>query len=168
MRRAVSVSGVRFVALVLLAACGGPPDTVLNQGGPRGPRFVLRGDCAPSTRATVTITDASTLHCTESSLSPTLFESDAAWTAQFGDRCPHGVDLSQARFVLVPARGAQEWFVFPNFVAQRDDAIELGLVIRPQGALPPDTVVRLPRDGRPIELRWCRSVCVENCDVAIP
>ena len=132
MRRAVSVSGVRFVALVLLSACGGPPDTVLNQGGPRGPRFVLRGDCAPSTRATVTITDASTLHCTESSLSPTLFESDAAWTGQFGDRCPHGVDLSQERFVLVPARGAQEWFVFPNFVAQRDDAIELGLVIRPR------------------------------------
>lgn len=154
MRRELSV------ALLWWCACGTPGEHTLVENGPRSPRFVLQGDCAPSTRSTLLTLDARASQCASSFTAPTLINDET--------NCRDDVDFSQQRAVVVPARGAREWFVFANFVAERSDAIELGLVIRPQGALPPDTLVVLPRDDRPVELRWCRSVCVQNCDVPLP
>ncbi len=78
------------------------------------------------------------------------------------------VDFTVNSVLVVPAQGASEWFVFTNFVNERNDALEIGLVIRPQGAPPPDSLVVLPRSPGAVELRWCRSVCIKNCDLAIP
>lgn len=108
--------------------------------------------------------DARALQCASSLAVPTLIADEGVQSST----CRFDVDFSTQRAVVVPARGAPQWFVFANFVAERSDSIELGLLIRPQGALPPDTLVVLPRDDRPVELRWCRSVCVENCDVPLP
>ncbi|MDP1823481.1 MAG: hypothetical protein Q8L48_09570 [Archangium sp.] len=107
--------------------------------------------------------------CVRSLSQPTLVASAAEYDALFDSSCPKPeIDFSVNRVLVVPARGATEWFVFPNFVTARSDALEVGLVIRPQGALPPDALLLLPLTPGAVELRWCRSVCVENCDVAIP
>lgn len=100
---------------------------------------------------------------------PRLIQTSQDYDAIFPANCEKpSVDFTMNRVLIVPARGASEWFVFTNFVTARSDGLEVGLVIRPQGSLPPDSIVVLPNDPGPVELRWCRSVCVKNCDVAIP
>jgi hypothetical protein len=104
-------------------------------------------------------------------LPPTLLESEAELAQVLGQGCfasTLNVDFTSQRALFVAARGASEWFVQTNFVHERDDAVEVGLVIRPQGAPPPDVLLLLPRNGKPVELRWCRSVCVARCDQALP
>lgn len=163
---------VRFWALGLwaLAACGAPGTTkFLEQKGPRSPRFVLQGPCAPSAVSSSTPVDARQSTCVRSLPAPTLVQTAASFDALFDVNCEKpAIDFSQRRVLIIPARGASESFVFPNFISERSDAIEVGLVIRPQGAPPPDSMVLLPLTPAALELRWCRSVCVENCDVAIP
>ncbi len=100
---------------------------------------------------------------------PRLIQNAPDFDALFDSNCEKPtVDFATNRVLIVPARGASEWFVFTNFVNVRSDGLEVGLVIRPQGALPPDSIVVLPNDPGRVELRWCRSVCVKNCDVAFP
>lgn len=154
--------------LLLLLACGGPgtrlEDTTLRQ-----PRFALQGVCAPSANSTPATLTSFSSSCVRPLSTPTLVESAAEFEALFDVSCERpAVNFAVDRVLVVPARGAAEWFVFPQFVAVRSDALEVGLLIRPQGALPPDAVVVLPRTPAGVELRWCRSVCVENCDVPIP
>ena len=167
MRGGLSVKKVW--ALLCLCACGVPVqnEDILTEN--RVPRLVLQGDCAPSTvssRLTVTSFQS---QCLVSLSAPRLVDEQSEFDALFEANCTKpSVDFAEERVLVVPARGAPEWFVFTNFINQRSDALEVGLVIRPQGALPPDTLVVLPRSPGPVELRWCRSVCVENCDVPIP
>ena len=158
------------LGLWVLAACGAPGTTkVLEQNGPRSPRFVLQGQCAPSAVSSSTLVDARQSTCVRPLTAPTLVQTAADFDALFDVNCAKpAIDFSQHRVLIIPARGASEWFVFPNFVNVRSEAMEVGLVIRPQGAPPPDSMVLLPLTPAALELRWCRSVCVENCDVAIP
>lgn len=156
---------------LLLAACG-PARTgeIAEQTGPRTPRLVLQGACAPSSVSTAVAALTSTSACIRPLTAPTLLDAadqlDALFDVNCSDKPP--IDFASHRVLVVPARGASEWFVFPNFVGERGDALEVGLVIRPQGIPPPDSLLVLPRTPGAVELRWCRSVCVENCDVAIP
>lgn len=156
---------------LLLAACGaGRTTDVVEKTGPRSPRFVLRGECAPSTVGAPVAVVTFTSSCMRALASPTLLDSAEQLDGLFDVTCSDkpNIDFGLKRVLVVPARGAAEWFVFPSFVGERSDALEVGLVIRPQGSLPPDALVVLPRTPGTVELRWCRSVCVENCDVAIP
>jgi hypothetical protein len=159
----------RWALAFLLLGCGGAGTTRLLQEGPRQPRLVLQGSCAPSVNSGLASMTTFTSQCVRSLNAPTLIDTAADFDALFELNCQQpAVDFATSRVLVVPARGATEWFVFPNFVMARSDALEVGLVIRPQGALPPDSLVVLPRTPEAVELRWCRSVCVENCDVAIP
>lgn len=160
----------RWAVALLLAGCGGAGTTrLLEDTGPRQPRLVLQGDCAPSINSATAAMTTFQSQCMRSLGAPTLIDTAADFGALFDVNCQApAVDFATSRVLVVPARGASEWFVFPNFVMARSDALEVGLVIRPQGALPPDSIVVLPRTPSPVELRWCHSVCVENCDVAIP
>lgn len=155
--------------LVLLAACG-PSRDVTEQTGPRVPRLVLQGACAPSSVSTAVAPPTYTSSCIRPLSAPTLLDTAAQFDGLFDVNCSDkpNIDFALHRVLVVPARGASEWFVFPNFVGERSAALEVGLVIRPQGIPPPDSLLVLPRTPGPVELRWCRSVCVENCDVAIP
>ena len=164
------LSVTRWAAVLLLLGCGGPGTTrLLEQDGPRQPRFELQGACAPSVNSAVASMTTFPSRCVRSLAAPALIDTAADFEALFDVNCQApAVDFATHRVLVVPARGATEWFVFPNFVMARSDAIEVGLVIRPQGALPPDSIVVLPLTPSPLELRWCHSVCVENCDVAIP
>jgi hypothetical protein len=159
-----------WVAALSLTACGAPGTTqVLEQNGPRAPRFVLQGQCAPSAVSAAATVEERTSTCVKQLGAPTLVDTAADFDALFDATCEKpAIDFTQHRVLVVPARGANEWFVFPNFLNARTDALEVGLVIRPQGAQPPDALVLLPRTPEAVELRWCHSVCVENCDVAIP
>lgn len=155
--------------LLCLSGCGPGVSDLELQNGPRQPRLVLQGDCAPSTAGTLLQVESREARCLSPLNAPQLVETQAAYDALFDQDCEKPeVDFASKRVLVVPARGASEWFVFPNFVTQRFDALEVGLVIRPQGALPPDALVFLPRTPAAVELHWCRSVCVENCDVALP
>ena len=141
----------------------------MENTAPRQPRLVLQGDCAPSVNSAVSSMTTFESQCVRSLSAPTLVDTAADFAALFDVNCQApAVDFTSSRVLVVPARGASEWFVFPNFVMARSDALEVGLVIRPQGALPPDSIVVLPRTPSAVELRWCHSVCVENCDLAIP
>lgn len=155
---------------LLLVACG--PRTgveLVQQDGPRTPRLVLEGQCAPSTASNPVTVTTLTSSCLRPLGEPTLLDTQADLDGLFDPTCEKpAVDFGTYRVLVVPARGASEWFVFPNFVGERSDALEVGLVIRPQGSLPPDALMLLPRTPAAVELRWCRSVCVQNCDVAIP
>ena len=164
------LSVTRWAPLLWLLGCGSAGTTrVLDQTGPREPRFVLEGACAPSVNSAAASMTTFQSQCLRSLDAPTLIDTAAGFDALFDLGCQEpAVDFATSRVLVVPARGAAEWFVFPNFVMSRSDAIEVGLVIRPQGALPPDSLVVLPRTPSPLELRWCRSVCVENCDVPLP
>jgi hypothetical protein len=158
---------MRWCALLLLVGCGAAPGRNVDLAQ-EGPRFVLQGQCAPSATSTPVVLETITSTCMRSLDAPTLIETQAEFDALFAANCEQpSVDFRARRVLMVPSRGASEWFVFPQFVQRRDDALEVGLVIRPQGALPPDSMVMLERDGA-IELRWCRSVCVARCDQAIP
>lgn len=161
----------KWAALLLVMGCGAPgATTLLERDAPRQPRLVLQGACAPSVNSS-TVAAMNTLEsrCLRPLSTPALIETATDFDALFDVNCAQpAVDFATSRVLVVPARGAAEWFVFPHFVMERADALEVGLVIRPQGALPPDSLVVLPRAPAPVELRWCRSVCVENCDVAIP
>ena len=161
---------MRRLLLMLLAGCGAPSGDLVRHEGPRTPQFSLQGECAPSTVSTPVTVATFTSSCVRSLAEPTLLDTAAELDALFEGSCGDkpNVDFRERRVLVVPARGASEWFVFPSFVGERSDALEVGLVIRPQGALPPDALVVLPRVAVPVELRWCRSVCVKNCDVAIP
>lgn len=167
----VSGSGSRFGAalvLMLASSCGVRADPELTDG-PRQPRFVLQGACAPSSVGTLISVDSRDSTCVRSISQPTLVATAAQFDELFDSACAKPeIDFSVNRVLVVPARGATEWFVFPHFVTARSDALEVGLVIRPQGALPPDQLLLLPLTPDAVELRWCRSACVENCDVAIP
>lgn len=155
--------------VLVLLSCGAPTVVLDQNEGPRQPRFVLHGECAPSTRSTSLTVTSTQSTCINSLNAPTLIDTAEQYDALFDQNCfKPPVDFTANRVLVVPARGASEWFVFTNFVNERSDALEIGLVIRPQGALPPDSLVVLPRSPGPVELRWCRSVCVEHCDVAIP
>jgi len=157
-----------LLALALLS-CGASTTLDKNEGGPRSPRFVLEGDCAPSARSTPVTVSGFQSSCLATLNAPRLFDTAAQFDALFDQNCfKPEVDFNVNRALVVPARGASEWFVFTNFVNERSDGLEIGLVIRPQGSLPPDSIVVLPKNPGAVELRWCRSVCVENCDVAIP
>lgn len=160
----------RLLALLLLAGCGARTTGELNnEQGPRSPQFVLQGDCAPSAVSTPVQVTSFQSHCLAMPSAPRLITTEQEYDALFDSGCEKPVvDFSSSRVLIVPARGASEWFVFTNFVNARSDGLEFGLVIRPQGALPPDSIVVLPLEPAPVELRWCRSVCVKNCDVAIP
>lgn len=154
--------------LLLLAGCGAP-SVVLQEDAARYPELVLQGECAPSTVSTALTLSSIESRCLRSLSAPTLIDEVAGFDALFDSSCEKpAVDFAVNRVLVVPARGAREWFVFTNFVNERSDALEIGLVTRPQGALPPDTLLVLPREPARVELRWCRSVCVKNCDVAIP
>ena len=167
MRRGVPVT--RWPWVLALLSCGAPTVVQDLNEGPRTPRFVLQGECAPSARGTPLTVDGFQSTCINSVSAPGLLDTAEQYDALFPPTCfKPEVDFTTNRLLLVPARGASEWFVFTNFVNERSDALEIGLVIRPQGALPPDSFVVLPRSPGAVELRWCRSVCVENCDVAIP
>jgi hypothetical protein len=156
------------VVLAVSSACGARVTDFENQG-PRSPRFVLEGQCAPSSVSTPVQVASFQSSCLGSLSAPRLIEEVAQFDGLFDVNCQKPeIDFAANRALIVPARGASEWFVFTNFVNERSDALEIGLVIRPQGALPPDSIVVLPRSPGSVELRWCRSVCVENCDVAIP
>ena len=156
-------------ALLCLSACGGPAQVEDLSTLERFPRLVLQGDCAPSAVSSALSATSFQSRCLVSMKAPQLVDAQGEFDALFEADCEKPlVDFAAQRVLVVPARGASEWFVFTNFVNQRSDALEVGLVIRPQGALPPDTLVVLPRNPGPVELRWCRSVCVENCDVPIP
>ena len=156
--------------LLSLSGCGAPGRIELMEDpGPRSPQFSLQGSCAPSSVSTARALNQLTSSCVRPLSAPALIETAADFDALFDVNCDKpSIDFSVTRVLIVPARGAQEWFVFPNFVGERSDALEVGLVTRPQGALPPDTLVLLPQTPSRVELRWCHSVCVKNCDVAIP
>lgn len=157
-----------LVVLLMLGGCGARATTELIDG-PRQPRLVLQGACAPSSVGTLLPVDSRDSTCVRSLAQPTLVANAGEYDALFDSTCTKPeIDFSVNRVLVVPARGATEWFVFPHFVTARSDALEVGLVIRPQGALPPDQLLLLPLTPGAAELRWCRSVCVENCDVAIP
>ena len=142
---------------------------MFDTNGPRSPQFALQGSCAPSAVSTTRSIDQRTSTCVRPLTAPTLIETAADFDALFDVNCEKpNIDFSVTRVLIVPARGAQEWFVFPNFVGERSDALEVGLVTRPQGAPPPDTLLLLPVSPATVELRWCHSVCIKNCDVAIP
>lgn len=161
---------MKHLLLVLLAGCGAPTGDLVQNEGPRSPQFVLQGECAPSTASTPVSVRRFSSSCIKSLGEPTLVDTAFDLEALFDVTCSDkpNIDFFVSRVLVVPARGASQWFVFPNFVGERSDALEVGLVIRPQGSLPPDALVVLPRTPGPVELRWCRSVCVKNCDVAIP
>ena len=156
-------------ALLCLSACGPPVQDETLVTGERLPKLVLQGDCAPSTVSSALTVTSFQSQCLSSLNAPRLIDAPAEFDALFDANCEKPeVDFAMNRVLVVPARGAREWFVFTNFVNQRSDALEVGLVVRPQGALPPDTLLVLPKSPEPVELRWCRSVCVQNCDVPIP
>lgn len=161
---------MRWLLLLLLAGCGAPTRDFVQQEGPRTPQFALQGECAPSTVSTPVTAATFSSSCVRSLGEPTLLDTAGELDALFDVNCSDkpNVDFARSRVLVVPSRGASEWFVFPSFVGERTDALEVGLVIRPQGALPPDALMVLPRVPAVVELRWCRSVCVKNCDVAIP
>lgn len=159
----------RVWLLWCLGACGLPAQNEELFTGARAPRLVLQGDCAPSSVSSELTVTSFQSQCVVSLSAPRLVDEEAEFDALFDANCEKpSVDFVANRVLVVPARGAREWFVFTNFVNVRSDALEVGLVIRPQGAPPPDTLVVLPRNPGPVELRWCRSVCVENCDVPLP
>jgi hypothetical protein len=159
----------RIFVLMLLAGCGAPAVVDLNEGGPRSPEFALQGDCAPSAVSSPVQVTSFSSTCLNMISAPRLIQNAADYDALFDSNCEKpAIDFSMHRALIVPARGASEWFVFTNFVNARSDGLEVGLVIRPQGALPPDSIVVLPNEPGRVELRWCRSVCVKNCDVPIP
>ncbi len=154
---------------LVLAACGPRSAEVVQQDGPRTPRLVLEGQCAPSTVSTPVTVTTHTSSCIRSLNEPTLLDTAFDLDGLFHATCDKpAIDFRVNRVLVVPARGASQWFVFQGFVGERSDALEVGLVIRPQGSLPPDSLVVLPRTPGAVELRWCRTVCVENCDVALP
>ena len=158
----------RALCALLMAGCGAAP-VDLSENGPRRPEFVLQGDCAPSTVSNPVQVTGFQSTCMSAGNAPRLITSAQDYDALFDSVCEKpAVDFSLNRVLIVPARGASEWFVFTNFVNARADGLEIGLVIRPQGALPPDSIAVLPLEPAAVELRWCRSVCVKNCDVAIP
>ena len=161
---------MKHLLLILLAGCGARTGDLVQNEGPRSPQFALQGECAPSTASTPVSVRTFSSSCIKPLGEPTLLDTAFDLDSLFDVTCSDkpNVDFSVSRVLVVPARGASQWFVFPNFVGERSDALEVGLVIRPQGSLPPDALVVLPRVPGPVELRWCRSVCVKNCDVAIP
>lgn len=157
--------------LLVLCACGAPGTSeVLVERTITGPAFRLEGDCSPSAVSQPRTTEARTTSCLAGTPPPTLVESQAELDALLTPGCvaDFAIDFTTQRALVLSTRGASEWFLFPHFVAERSDALEVGLVIRPQGSLPPDNVVVLPKNGAPVELRWCRSVCTARCDQAIP
>ena len=155
--------------VLFLIGCGAPARTDLLNTGQRFPRFELQGQCAPSTVSTALTVDERSSTCVHSLSAPTLIETQADFDALFDTTCEKpSVDFAAKRVLMLPARGSQDWFVFPNFLGERTDALEVGLVTRPQGFPPPDSFLLLPRTPATVELRWCHSVCVENCDVPIP
>ncbi len=161
-RLATCAAPLTFAALL---ACGSPARDL--PGG--GPRFVTEGSCSPSTRSVELPLVSHETRCLRPLSRPTLVETAADYLAAFEPGCTAPeLDLQQHRVLIIPARGAADWFVFPHFVHQRADAVEVGLISRPQGALPPDQLLVLDRDGPPLELRWCRSVCVSGCDAPLP
>jgi hypothetical protein len=157
------------ILMVLGASCGPalrtetPPDGV-------GPVLRLEGACTPSSVSAASVTDVRQTHCLQATPPPSVVETQAELDALLTQGCADfaPVDFTTSRVLVVSARGSAEWFTFPNFVHLRSDAIEVGLVIRPQGAPPPDALLVLPRSPATVELRWCRSVCVARCDQAIP
>ncbi|MFT3711536.1 MAG: hypothetical protein QM817_28200 [Archangium sp.] len=171
---------MRWVALVLSLVCFGacgPSDGRLTTKEPptSGPEFRLDGACSPSSVSRAVTVDSRETSCLRGTPPPTLVETQEQLdqllvpncvTTQLSDQA--AIDFSTHRALVISSRGADEWFLFPNFVQERSDAVEVGLVIRPQGFPPPDHVLVLPKNGLPIELRWCRSVCVAWCDQAIP
>lgn len=168
--RAALLSGVRCVVALTCAAllaCGGAPARDDLPG--EGPRFVTEGSCSPSTRSVELPLVSHETRCLRPLSRPRLVDTAADYLAAFEPGCTAPeLDLQQQRVLIIPARGAAEWFVFPHFVHQRTDAVEVGLISRPQGALPPDQLLVLDREGPPLELRWCRSVCVSGCDAPLP
>lgn len=164
------MKALRWLALGFFA-CGAPRTTLeVEQLPPTGPVFQLEGDCGPSARSTALPVRALTTRCLLATPPPTLVETPEDFRRLLDPNCsePLELDFTTSKVLVVSARGASEWFTFVNFVQERSDALEVGLVIRPQGALPPDTLVVLDRAAPPLELRWCRSVCVAHCDQAIP
>lgn len=166
----------RALLLLVLCACGAPGTTdVLVWRTATGPAFRLEGDCSPSAVSQPRTTEVRMTSCLAGTPPPTLVESQAELDALLTPGCAASslstdvaIDFTTQRALVLSTRGASEWFLFPHFVAERSDALEVGLVIRPQGFPPPDNVVVLPKNGAPIELRWCRSVCTARCDQAIP
>jgi len=124
----------------------------------------------PSARSTALPVRLINTQCLVSPQPPTLLETAEDLRRLVSPGCTEGleIDFTTSKVLVVSARGAREWFTFVNFVLARADALEVGLVIRPQGALPPDTLVVLDRAAPRLELRWCRSVCIANCDQALP
>lgn len=159
--------------VVMLCACA-PGEVVDRPLVIDGPVFRLEGDCSPSAVSMPLTLETQPTSCVAGTPPPTLAETQADL-----DRLLSGcgvavptrattIDFSTQRALVVSARGASEWFVQPNFVAQRSDALEVGLVIRPRGSPPEDNIVVLPRNGMAVELRWCRSVCTHFCDKPLP
>jgi hypothetical protein len=168
-RRLVMWRSAGILMSMWLMGCGAP--TVLDQveESPRRPQFRLEGDCAPSAVSNPVQVTSFQSSCLEMVSAPRLLSTAEEYDAIFPAGCEKPVvDFSARRVLVVPARGASEWFVFTNFVNARADGLEVGLVIRPQGIPPPDSLVVLPLEPGSVELRWCHSVCVKNCDVAIP
>jgi len=159
-----------WASLFFLVACGGEPGSTLDVERASGAQFRLEGDCGPSARSTALPVRLSSTRCLVATQPPTLVETAEDLRRLVTPGCTEGleVDFATSKVLVVSARGASEWFTFINFVQARADALEVGLVIRPQGALPPDTLVVLDRAAPPLELRWCRSVCIANCDQALP
>lgn len=166
-----------LVVMALVAsACGADAGKLTTRDPPTsGPEFRLEGSCSPSSVSRSTVMDVRQTSCLRGTPPPTLVESQAELEQFLTPNCLStalsdgaAIDFSTQRALLISTRGADQWFVFPNFVHERSDAIEVGLVIRPQGFPPPDNVLVLPKNGLPLELRWCRSVCVAWCDQPIP
>ncbi|MBL8910403.1 MAG: hypothetical protein JNM17_06835 [Archangium sp.] len=161
--------------VVLLAACGPGRGEVTDLPlVVDGPVFRLEGDCNPSAVSMPFTAEIQTTSCLMGTPPPTLVETQLDFdrmTSACGLTTPTRaptIDFSTQRALIVSSRGASEWFVMPNFVAQRGDALEVGLVIRPRGSPPPDNIIVLPRNGMSVELRWCRSVCTQFCDQPLP
>lgn len=156
-----------LLAALALVGCG-PQAVELLDNGPRQPRLIQQGACAPSTAGTELTVETRASACVRRLSGLTLAEDEAAFASLFEAGCEVPVvDFTQRRALVLSSSNARG-SLFAHFLHARADALEVGVLDQPVGSLIPTTIMLLPLAPGPLELRWCNTVCVQNCDVAIP
>lgn len=161
-----------LIVLMMLAGCGSG-----------SAQFEEQGDCVPPAGSTMVNVDPSWQPQFQGSC---LLPRGATRTqpferfrtrAEFDARidvasCPNlsaaMVDFATAEVLLIGGYNNEIGGVSIKFLADDGATRYLGLLGRAVGFPLPDFLVRAPASQKPMVLRSCRSVCVRNCDQAIP